>query len=178
MQCISGTTRTIHYVCITFCILQSTCGDDTLPWKLSGCTTSLTALFAWIEEVGQNLQIFLSRRNNFAMTLKKLTWPVLILHNWNNQEIRKVGLSETHASGNQEASTHNDWWKAHWWNQCWWGRSRWTWNDEVFDYFLKGVPNPDDELILFCQDGYGVMNVDFFLDRVFLTEFFWGFVHM
>ena len=25
-----------------------------------------------------------------------------------NQEIRKVGLSETHASGNQEASTHND----------------------------------------------------------------------
>ena len=25
-----------------------------------------------------------------------------------NQEIRKVGLSETHASGNREASTHND----------------------------------------------------------------------
>ena len=32
--------------CITFCILQSACGDDTLPWKLSGCTTSLRALIA------------------------------------------------------------------------------------------------------------------------------------
>ena len=40
--------------CITFCILQSACGDDTLPWKLSGCTTSLTPLFAWIEEADQN----------------------------------------------------------------------------------------------------------------------------
>ena len=39
---------------------------------------------------------------------------------------------------------------------------------------FKGVPNPDDELeIFFCQDGHGVMNVDFFLDRVCK-----GFVHM
>ena len=36
-----------------------------------------------------------------------------------NQLIRKVGLSETHASGNRVASTHNEWWKANWWNKYW-----------------------------------------------------------
>ena len=43
---------------------------------------------------------------------------------------------------------------------------------------FKGIlyiqsPNPDDNLkIFFCQDGHGVMNVFFFLDRVFSDEFF------
>ena len=54
-----------------------------------------------------------------------------------NQEIRKVGLSETHASGNREASIHNDWWKANWWHKYRQERSRLTWNDEVWD-FVKG----------------------------------------
>ena len=61
-----------------------------------------------------------------------------------NHGIRKVGLSETHASGNREASTHNDWWKANWWNKYQQEKSRRTWNDEVWE-FLR-VPNPDDEL--------------------------------
>ena len=47
-----------------------------------------------------------------VMILKKIKWSILILHIWKsphtgiiqNQEIRKVGLSETHASGNREAS--------------------------------------------------------------------------
>ena len=34
--------------------------------------------------------------------------------NSENQEMRKVGLSETHAPRNREDSTHNDWWKANW----------------------------------------------------------------
>ena len=50
------------------------------------------------------------------MILTKLKWLILIYtigkgpHKGiiENQEIRKVGLSETHASGNREASTHND----------------------------------------------------------------------
>ena len=42
---------------------------------------------------------------------------------------------------------------------------------------LKRVPTPDDELNNFCQDGRGVKNVDFFLDRVFSTQFS-VFVHM
>ena len=50
-----------------------------------------------------------------------------------NHGIRKVGLSETHASGNREASTHNDWWKANWWNKYQQERSRRTWNDEVWE---------------------------------------------
>ena len=54
-----------------------------------------------------------------------------------NQEIRKVGLSETHASGIREASTHNEWWKGNWWNKYQQERSRRTWNDEVWE-FLKG----------------------------------------
>ena len=34
-----------------------------------------------------------------------------------NQEMMKVCLSETHASGKREAFTYNDWWKANWWNK-------------------------------------------------------------
>ena len=49
-----------------------------------------------------------------------------------NQEMRKVGLSETHAPGNREASTHNNWWKANWWNKCEQERSTRTKNDEVW----------------------------------------------
>ena len=56
-----------------------------------------------------------------------------------NQENRKVGVSETHASGNREASTHNDWWKANWWNKYQQEGSRRTWNDEVWEFFLKRV---------------------------------------
>ena len=50
-----------------------------------------------------------------------------------NQEKRKVGPSETHASGNREASSHNDWWKANWWNKYQQERSRRTWNGQVWE---------------------------------------------
>ena len=75
-----------------------------------------------------------------------------ILHNWKspykdiieNQEIRKV-LSETHASGNREASTHNNCWGADWWNKYEQERSTRTWNDEVWD-FLNEFCTDTDEL--------------------------------
>ena len=53
-----------------------------------------------------------------VMIFERLKWPLFDLtqlervhanaSSKKNKEIRKVGLSETHASGNREASTHND----------------------------------------------------------------------
>ena len=45
---------------------------------------------------------------------------------------------EEHASGNREAFTHDDRWKANWWTTSWWETSRWMWNDAVWGSF-KGV---------------------------------------
>ena len=56
------------------------------------------------------------------------------------QEIRKVRLSETHASGNREASAHNDWWKANWRNKYQQERSRRTWNGEVWEFSRGSEP--------------------------------------
>ena len=79
-----------------------------------------TALFAWIEEADKNPQIICRDDPQVAevaffwsYTIGKGPYKGII----ENQETRKVGLSETHASGNREASTHNDWWKANWWNK-------------------------------------------------------------
>ena len=64
-----------------------------------------------------------------------------------NQEIMKVCLSETHASGNREACTHHDWWKANWWNkyskkdQDGHGMMK----SKIF-FLEKGVSHPGDEL--------------------------------
>ena len=91
--------------------------------------------------------------------------------NIENQEIRKVGLSETHASGNREASTHNDWWKANWWNTYHQERSRLTWNDEVWAFLQGSEPRRRSEYIFFVEM---VMEwwMFFFFKRIFLTEFF------
>ena len=56
------------------------------------------------------------------------------------QEIRKVRLSETHASGNREASAHNDWWKANWRNKYQQERSRRTWSGEVREFSRGSEP--------------------------------------
>ena len=41
------------------------------------------------------------------------------------------------------------------------GTSTGTWNDEVY-VFLRGGSDPRQRIDFFCQDGHGVMNVDFF----------------
>ena len=77
-------------------------------------------LFAWIEEADKNPLI--TCRDDPQEALMALYWSFTtgkgpykgIIE---NQEIRRVGLSETHASLNREASTRNDWWKANWWNK-------------------------------------------------------------
>ena len=127
--------------------------------------------FAWIEEADPNPQT-VCRYDPQEAQMAFGPYKGIIA----NQEIRKVGLSETHASGNREASTHNDWWKADWWNTCQQERSRRTWNDEVWDFFLKVFCTNTDRIQttkwrIFCQDGHGVMNVNFCLDRVFPTFF-------
>ena len=96
-----------------------------------------------------------------------------------NQEIWKVGLSETHASGNREASTHNNWWKANWWNKYQQEGSRQTWNDEVWDFFKLVLymhsPNPDDELRnLFVKMVMKWWMFTCFFSRHFSYKFFRG----
>ena len=97
-------------------------------------------LFSWIEEADQNPQIICrddpqeAQMAFFSYTVGKGPCKGII----ENQEIGRVGLSETHASGNREASTHNDWWKANWWNKFQQERSRRTRIDEVWE-FLKGL---------------------------------------
>ena len=53
---------------------------------------------------------------------------------WHHQE-----SAEAHASGNREAFTNDDRWKASWWTTSWLEESRWTWNDEVWGvvFFFK-----------------------------------------
>ena len=98
-------------------------------------------LFSWIEEADQNPQIVCRDDPQEAQmayiwsyTIGKGPYKGII----ENQEIRRVGLSETHASGNREACTHNDWWKANWWNKFQQEGSRRTRNDIVWE-FLKGL---------------------------------------
>ena len=66
-----------------------------------------------------------------------------------SSKIKIFGLWETNASGNRQASIHNDWWKANWWNKFQQEGSRRTWKDEVWDVLrilYIYLPNPDDEL--------------------------------
>ena len=81
-----------------------------------------------------------------------------------NQEIM-VCLSEAHASGNREAFTYNDWWKANWWNMYQKERSRRTWNDEVWD-LLKGS-EPRRRI----EDFFVKMVMDWWMLIFFSTEF-------
>ena len=81
-----------------------------------------------------------------------------------NQEIRKVGLSETHASGNREASTHNDWWKPTD------GTSTSKKNQDgqrmmKSENFFR-VPNPDDESTVFFLSRWSWSD-DFFFRQIF-----------
>ena len=108
----------------------------------------------------------------FDLTIGKGPYKGII----DNQEIKKVGISETHASGNREASTHNEGWKANWWNKYWWETSRWTRNDEVWE--LKKGSDPRRRIEEFLSRRSWSDECWFF----FLTEFsrhsFSGFVHM
>ena len=95
------------------------------------------------KEAGQTQES--KRRHNYREDLdpEKLDWLVWISHNckwyfavkqisaldstqWHHQKTK-----EEHASGNREAFTHDDWWKANWLTTSWWETSRWLWNDEV-----------------------------------------------
>ena len=94
------------------------------------------ALFAWIEKADQNPQIICRDDPQedqmfyfWSYTIGKSPYKSII----ENQEIKKVGLSKTHASGN----LHSLWWKANWRNKYQQERSRRTWNDEVWE-FLEG----------------------------------------
>ena len=119
--------------------------------------SSMVFLSLWssTQSVSQILAYFTSR--------KRVFWGVVFTYKGiiENQEIKKVGLLETHASGNREASAHNDWWEANWWNKYQQERSRRTWSDEVWELF-KGSETRWRIEFFFCQDGHGVMNVVFF----------------
>ena len=154
-------------------------------WRLGKTTVMLTcrcsqqrpdhcklvnALFAWIAEADQNPQVICRDDLQEDQMVYIDLAQVERVHTKGiieNQEIRKVGVSETHASGNREASTHNDWWKANWWNKYQQEGSRRTWNDEVWEFFKRGsvhtLSEPRRRIEdFFCQDGHGVINVHFF----------------
>ena len=114
-------------------------------------------LLAWIDEADQNPQIicpwWTSRSSNDIYWSKKIgkgPYKSII----ENQGIKKVGLSETHASGNREASTHNDSWKTNRWNKYqqersdmeWWTLRIFKWGSvhtltepwrRIEDFFIK-----------------------------------------
>ena len=121
MQCISETTRTMH------CVVSSSVyrerpyeKSSRLSWNYAG--HYLHELRWWSS--GSSSVLY------WSCAIGKSPSKGII----ENQEIRKVGLSETHASGNREASTHNDWWKANWWNKYQQESARRTWNDEVWEF--------------------------------------------
>ena len=152
------------------------------PKYLKAVVLQCGALFAWIDETNQNPQIIShdDPQEDPMFYIDLTHWKSPYKGIIENQEVRKVGLSETLASGNWEASTHNDWWKANWWNKYQQERSRRTWNDEVWE-FLKRVlyvhsPNPGDELKIFlsrwscCDECWFVLSTVFFR-KVFRTSY-------
>ena len=85
------------------------------------------------------------RRHKYREDLdpEKLDWLRWLSHNWkwyfavnrisdlNSTQWLHQKSAEAHASGNREAFTNDDRWKANWWTTSWWEKSRWKWNDEV-----------------------------------------------
>ena len=135
MQCIFRTIRTKQYV------VSSSVFIEKIEPATGQVLGSSGPLFAWFEEADQNPQILcrddLREAQNglfWSYTVGKCPYKGII----ENQETRKVGLSETHASGNREAFTDNDCWKANWWNKYQQERSRRTWNDDVREFFWRG----------------------------------------
>ena len=104
------------------------------------------------------------------MIFKKLKWPILILHNWKrvhtkaSSKIKRLGRSVSQRRMPRETEkpplTMID-------EKPTDGTST-SKKDQDGHGMMKSknferVPNPDDELKnFFCQDGHGVMNVDFF----------------
>ena len=87
-----------------------------------------------------------------------------------NQEIWKVGLSQTHASGNRDPSTHNYWWHANWWKQV---PSK---KDQDGHGLMKsenfeGIPYPDDDLNNFLSRWSWSDECYFFLHKNCLDNF-------
>ena len=101
------------------------------------------AIVSMNKEAGQTQES--KRRHNYREDLdpEKLDWLVWLSHNWkwyfavnqisalDSTQWHHQTSKEEHASGNREAFTHDDRWKANWWTTFWWETSRWLWNDEV-----------------------------------------------
>ena len=80
----------------------------------------------------------------------KLDWLIWLSHNWkwyfaenrisgiNSTQSLRQEPAEVLASGNREAFTNDDRWKATWWTTSWWEKSRWKWNDDVWGFFVSG----------------------------------------
>ena len=64
---------------------------------------------------------------------------------WHHQK-----STEEHASGNREAFTDDDRWKANWWTTSWWERSRWKWNFEVWVFFSSGLRISHPRSVNYC----------------------------
>ena len=87
------------------------------------------AIVSMSKEASQNPQI-ISRRNKCCDDLdsEKLEWLIWLSHNWkwyfavnrhsdlNSTQRHYRESEEEQASGNREAFTHDDRWKANWWN--------------------------------------------------------------
>ena len=182
MQCISKTTRTMHFVVSSSVFMEMVAQRLDIPsgrklnQHLGKC---LQVAGHFMHELKRQIKI---HKLYVVMIILKLEWPLMILYNWKNlykviienQEIRKACLSETHALGNREASTHNGWWNAKLMEQVPARKIKTymeRWSLRIFDGVLNiNSPNSDDEFIIFCQGVHGVVNVDFF-STVFSTIF-------
>ena len=150
------------------------------PKYLKAVVLQSGALFAWFEEAKSKSTSYKSwwssRRSNvlyWSYTIGKSPYKGII----ENQEIRKVGLSETHASG-KPRSLHSHWlMESQLMEQVptrkiktdmeWWSLR-----------ILEGVCTHTHRTqrtnwsFFFCQDGHGVMNVDFFSRQGFFWQMF------
>ena len=77
--------------------------------------------------------------------------------------------AEAHVSGNREAFTNDDRWKANWWTTSWWEKSRWKWNDQVCGFFCFRISHPRCGKCCVC-DGRGYTHT-LCRTRTFLTHF-------
>ena len=90
------------------------------------------------------------RRHKYREDLDpdKLDWLVWLSHNWKwhfavnwisgliSTQRHHQKSAEAHASGNREAFTDDDRWKANWWTTSWWEKTRCKWNDEDWGFFF------------------------------------------
>ena len=106
-----------------------------------------------------------STRNNFEMIFEKLNWPILILHNWKGsiqRHHRKLrdweGRSLRDACLGKPRSFHSQWlMKSQLMGQV---PARKVKKDMEWEFSKGSEPRRRIE-VFFCQDGHGVMNVDF-----------------